>query len=47
MIRADQLELVLNGGGFSLKGATFSGKDSPATLTNDEASINVASSSII
>ena len=42
MIRNDQIELVLNRGGFSLKGVTFSGKDSPATLTNDEASINVA-----
>ena len=42
VIRADQIELVLNRGGFSLKGVTFSGKDSPATLTNDEASINVA-----
>ena len=42
MIRADQIELVLNRGGFSLKGVTFSGKDPPATLTNDKASINVA-----
>ena len=42
MIRNDQIELILNRGGFSLKGVTFSGKDSPATLTNDEASINVA-----
>ena len=42
MIRADQIELVLKRGGFSLKRVTFSGKDPPATLTNDEASINVA-----
>ena len=42
MIRADQIELVLNRGGFALKEVTFSGKDSPATLTNEEASINVA-----
>ena len=42
MIRADQIKLVLNRGGFSLKGVTFSGKDPPATLTNDKASINVA-----
>ena len=42
MIRADQIELVLNRGEFSLKGVTFSGKDPPATLTNDKASINVA-----
>ena len=37
MIRADQVELVLNRGGFSLKRVTFSGKDLPATLINDEA----------
>ena len=42
MIRADQIELVLNRGYFSLKGATFSGKDPPATLRNGEASINAA-----
>ena len=42
MIRADQIELVLNRGGFSLKGVTFSGKDPPATLTNDRANITVA-----
>ena len=42
MIRADQIELVLNRGEFSLKGVTYSGKDPPATLTNDKASINVA-----
>ena len=42
MIRADQIDLVLNRGGFSLKGVTFGGKDPPATLTNDKASINVA-----
>ena len=29
MIRADQIELVLNRGKFSLKGVTFSGKNSP------------------
>ena len=42
MIRADQIELVLNRGGFSLKGVTFSGKNPPATLTNDRANITVA-----
>ena len=42
MIRTDQIELVLNRGGFSLKEVTFSGKDPPAILTNDEPSINVA-----
>ena len=42
MLRADQLELVLNRGGFSLKGVTFSGTDSPSKLSKDESSINVA-----
>ena len=42
MVRADQLELVLNRGGFSLKGVTFSGKDPPSALSADESSINVA-----
>ena len=42
MITADQIELVLNSGGFSVKGVTFCEKDPPATLSNDEASINVA-----
>ena len=42
MIRTDQIELILNRGGFSLKGLAFSGKDPPATLTSDEASINLA-----
>ena len=42
VIRADQIELVLNRGGFSLKGVTLNGQDPPTTLTNDEASINVA-----
>ena len=42
MTTADQIELVLDRGGFSLKGMTFSGNDPPATLSNDKASINVA-----
>ena len=42
MLRADQLELVLNRGGFSLKGVTFSGTDLPSKLSKDESSINVA-----
>ena len=42
IIRADHIELVLNRGPFSLKGVTFSGKDLPATLSNDEANIDVA-----
>ena len=40
--RADQVELVLNHGGFSLKGVTFSGKEPPNTLTADNTTINVA-----
>ena len=40
--KADQLELVLNRGGFSLKGDTFSGKDPPTALSADDSSINVA-----
>ena len=40
--RADQVELVLNRGGFSLKGVTFSGKEPPNTLTADNTTINVA-----
>ena len=42
MITADQIELVLNREEFSLKGVIFSGKDPPSTLSNDEASLNVA-----
>ena len=34
--------LVLNRGGFSIKGVTFNGKDPPALLTNDEEIINAA-----
>ena len=33
--RADQLELVLNRGGYRLKGVTFSGEDPPSNLTDD------------
>ena len=40
--RADQVELVLNCGEFSLKGVTFSGKEPPNTLTTDNTTINVA-----
>ena len=42
MIRADEIKLVLNRGGFSLKGLTFSRKDPPTTLSNDKASIDLA-----
>ena len=40
--RADELSLVLRRGGFSLKGFTFSKKDPPENLTEDNKSINVA-----
>ncbi|XP_066918232.1 uncharacterized protein [Clytia hemisphaerica] len=33
--RADELELVLNRGGFRLKGVTFSGEDPPDNLTDE------------
>ena len=36
------MELVINRGGFSLKGITFSGKEPPSTLSADNTSINVA-----
>ena len=39
---ADDLELVLNRGGFSLKGVAFSGKAPPKHLSSDGNSINVA-----
>ena len=39
---ADQLELVLNRGGFSLKGVTFSKRDPPNNLSTDDCSVNVA-----
>ena len=40
--KADQLELVLNRGGFSLKGVTFSKRDPPNNLSADYCSVNVA-----
>ena len=39
---ADQLQIVLNRGGFSLKGITFSGENPHRTLSNNGESINVA-----
>jgi len=39
--RADELEGVLNRGGFSLKGFTISGNNPPQVLTNDEISVSV------
>ena len=41
-ICADQMEIVLNRGGFALKGVSFSGKDPPECLTNDGSSVSVA-----
>ena len=38
----DKLEIVLNRGGFRLKGITFSGFDPPDNLCNKDKSINVA-----
>ena len=40
--RADELELVLNKGGFGLKGVSFSGKDPPSTLRDDGKTIFIA-----
>ena len=40
--KAGQLELVLNRGGFSLKGVTFSKRDPPNNLSTDDCSVNVA-----
>ena len=40
--RADQLELVLNKGGFALKGVAFSGKKPPESMSEDGTSISVA-----
>ena len=40
--RADELEVVLNRGGFVLKRITFSNQDPPESLSDDGKSINVA-----
>ena len=42
MKRADELEIVLNRGGYTLKGITFSNHDPPESLTDDGISIGVA-----
>ena len=39
--RADELELVLNCGGFTVKGITFTGADPPKALSTDDSSVNV------
>ena len=41
MKRADELEIVLNRGGYTLKGITFSKYDPPESLTDDGSSIGV------
>ena len=40
--RADELEVVLNRGGFVLKGNTFSNQDPPESLSDDGENINNA-----
>ena len=40
--RANELEVVLNRGGFVLNGTTFSNQDPPESLSDDDESINVA-----
>ena len=40
--KGDQLEVVLNRGGFYLKGVTFSKRDPPNNLSPDDCSVNVA-----
>ena len=40
--RANELEVVLNRGGFVLNRITFSNQDPPETLSDDDESINVA-----
>ena len=42
LIKVDQLELILNHGGFQLKGVSFSGDDPPDTLSDDGITIHVA-----
>ena len=40
--RADELELVLNCGGFTLKEITFTEGDPPSATSTDDSSVNVA-----
>ena len=40
--RANELELVLNHGSFTLKGITFTGSDPPSALSIDDSRVNVA-----
>ena len=41
-ILADDLEMILNKGGFQMKGVSFSGEDPPEKLTDDGETIHVA-----
>ena len=41
LYKADELKLVLNCGGSTLKGVTFTGGDPPSTLSTDDSSVNV------
>ena len=40
--RADEFEIVLNRGGFGLKGISFSGEDPPATMSDDGKTVIIA-----
>ena len=40
-ISTDNLKIVLNKGGFCIKGLTFSGQDPPEDLSSDMVSVNV------
>ena len=42
LVRSYQLEIVLNRGGFELKGVAFSGEDPPESLSDDGACVNIA-----
>ena len=39
---SDELELVLNRGGFTPEGITFTGSDPPSAPSGDDSSLNVA-----
>lgn len=41
LLRADELEVVMNRGGFALKGIAFSGEDPPESLSDDGVSLNI------
>ena len=41
-MRADEFEIVLNRGGFGLKGISFSGEDPPESMSDDGISVTIA-----